>query len=723
MRRLMPLWIVLAACAACGDTGDTTGDDAVARDVPGIDAPQGDGTSGPPDAADTGEADAADADEADAADIADAPDGDAADAEAGWPRIEDVSPEALVLPPAEPEPPVELPDGIDVRFAALNVYGFRMSTPEAVGAFLASLAPDVVALSEMPGDQVDAVAQAAGMAHTARGGGGKALLSATPLADAADVALVDGRSLLHATTVIGGATFSIYGTHISWDLAGTRQARQIVDAVLPADPVQRLVMLGDFNDEHLSSQNTILETVLADAFTTMGLYPGQKVTWPSTGFDETEGAQTIDLVFFRRAFPAIVRDADAPNLSPVLSDHKPVVATLRFPAEGQPAYASDPFAARRDPFRDFPDAAGLPPNLLGDPGAEDGGDGWQAAGGAQATGTRRNLAPRDGDAMFAGSTDLPDATVPWSSWSRSVDLSAHAATIDAGRGRLLASAWMASGTDVASDGGETSNILKTYDDGEVVVDLRAADGALLRRVASSRRDTLGWFPFAAAIDVPPGTRTAGWTWIAHNKLHSGESNDAAMDDAYLGFAVLDAPHAVLGGNRVPDPGAEGDGDAAAVADPGWLRIADMNPLGPWGIAVFPPNCRSGRACWFAHALADLEAPVSGTARLVADVDLSDLAAGIDAGTVAVRWGGWLRTFEARVHGAIVLEIRDGDGTAWATFSGDAVAAAEWTEVVGRTRLPAGARRLRLHVAAALDRDDDGVFADDLFLVPERVDAP
>lgn len=712
------LW--MAGCghdAVSGDAGTGEPPDVVALDPGGPDAVDAGPDAGNGDVGglpDDPGTDPKDADE----DI-----DDAASPDAGWPWVQDILPETLVLPAVVPDPAVELPPGFDLRVAALNVYGFRTATPEAIGAYLATLAPDVVALSEMREVHLQTVALGAGLPHTTFAGD-KALLSATPLADVRDVSLVDGRSLLHATLQAGGVTVSVYATHISWDLAGTRQARQIVQEVIPADPWPHLVMLGDFNDEHHSSQNTILETLLADAFTTMGLYPGQKVTWPSTGFDETEGAQTIDLVFFRRAFPAIVLDADAPNLSPVLSDHKPVVATLRFPLDPMAPYTTDPFAARRDVFREFPPEAERPGNLLGDPGAEDGGANWAAAGGAAVASLRRNLTPRTGTAMFVGANGLPDAMAPWSSWSQTVDLAAHAAAIDAGRGRLLASAWMASGTDVATDGVETSNILKTYDDGEVVVTLRDAGGNPLHHVASGRRDTIGWHPFAAAIDVPPGTRWADWVWMAHNKLHSGESNDAAMDDAYLGFLELDTPHARVGTNRLPDFGAEGEPGAGAWSfGPGWMVLRDMNPLGPWGIALFPPNCRSGRACWLAHALSDLDAPASGRSRLVTDLVLSDQADAIDAGTLAVRWGGWLRTYEARIRGAVGIEILDGDGSVWAAFESDEIAAAEWTEVVSLTRLPVGARRVRLYVRAELDRDDDGLFVDDLFLVPERVDVP
>ena len=282
--------------------------------------------------------DAGDAPEAADEGIAD--DGTGDEPAAPDPIPEGIDPDSLVLPAGDAAPDVVLPEGVPIRVAALNVYGFNFATPQQVGAWLGLLDADVVMLEEIGSEHVPEVAKAAGFAYFASGSGSKGMLSRTPLEDVAVVPLVEGRSLLHATSVIGGVTFSLYGVHISWDVAGNLQARQIAREVLPADPLAHLLMAGDFNDEHHSTQNAYLEEVLADAATAAGWYPGQHISWPSSGFDETEGAQTIDLVFFRKELPALVKALDVPNLSPLLSDHKPVVADLLYPA-GDAPFATD----------------------------------------------------------------------------------------------------------------------------------------------------------------------------------------------------------------------------------------------------------------------------------------------------------------------------------------------------------------------------------------------
>ena len=495
----------------------------------------------------------------------------------------DVTPESLVLPahPAGQEP--SLPDGVRLRAATWNLYGGNWATLDELGAALADLHADLVGLQECPEDAAATLAALAGFEFSAQSSD-NALLSRTALADVAEVALGTDRAVLHATTTLGGATFSVYAAHVSWNVAGNVQCRQLAE-VLAADPVPRLVVVGDFNDEPHSTQIDALEAVVADVFTAAGIHPGQLVSWPSQGFDETEGAQLIDLVFFRRTFPALVLQAGVAEQMPPRSDHKPAWADLLYPAAGAPAFTDDPFAAGRDPFRDLPPEAQRPPNLLQNPGAEDGLAGWAVDGDPRAEAFREQRTPHAGSAFFTGYAKPVGKTMR-STGRQEVDLGSHAAAIDARRGVLYASAWLATGYLTVSEGDEVSNLCKPYDDAEVVVQALGADGAVLLERSSERRDTLAWVPWAEAVELPPGTRAARVTWAMNRKVQSGLGNDGAVDDLYLGYADLALPHARLGGNAVKNGGAE------SLDTHGWASQNDAQAfpndtlVGPWGERCF-----------------------------------------------------------------------------------------------------------------------------------------
>jgi len=624
-----------------------------------------------------------------------------------------LTPGELVLPvgPAPEEP--ALPDGVRLRVMTFNLYGGRFASAEAIGAFLAGQELDLVGLQECPADYLAPIAARTGLAH--HGGEGVALLSRTPLADLRLVQLRTGRSFVHATTQLEGVTFSVYVAHLGWNLDGDRQCRELVDDHLAADPVQHLVVMGDFNDEHLSSQIAILEERLADAATSMGWYPGQRISWPSTRFDDTEGSQLIDLVFFRRDLQPLVLGLEVHNLQPVLSDHKPVGAELLYPRDERP-FAVDPFAALRDPRRGWPDPP--PPDLLVNPGAEDGLAGWLAEGGAVAAAGRENQLPRAGLGLFTGFSERPAEGVRWSAGSQEVELAAWAGAIDARRCRLLAAGQAATGYRTESDGPHTSNLVKPYDEGELVLEaLDAQGGRVLGRASSGRRDTLGWHPLAFALPLPPGARSARLTWMSHHKAFNGGSNDAVFDELYLGLDCQGAPHGLLGPDLLRDPGAE-DGGLSAWSAAGWQRLTDLTPV---GLAIFPPLSRSGRGLLFAGGPLDLEPGPAGLSSLGQVMELEDLLGVVDGDGLALRWGGWLRTWTARTRVAIGLEIFDGDGSLWGRVEGGGVHAAEWSRVEHRTRIPAGASAVRLVLEADVEALGTGVFADDLFVQPEALE--
>ncbi|MCA9773888.1 MAG: endonuclease/exonuclease/phosphatase family protein [Myxococcales bacterium] len=267
---------------------------------------------------------------------------------------------AMLLPGA-------LPDGIAVRAGSWNVYGGNFSDATTIGAALGALHYDVVGLQEVPHAVfAEDVAHAMGPEYTAYFGDGKALISRTPLVDAQTVSLVNGRGFVRATTVIAGVPFSIYAAHLGWNLEGNRQNREFMDEWVLPDPNPYLMVMGDFNDEHLSAQIDILEEDLDDVWTKLGLYPGERISWPSNRFDGDEGSQLIDNVFVRRAAGAIVLQGDVVNLSPVLSDHKPIWADLLFSPDPGAPFTEDPFAEARRPDAEFPENP--PENLLVNPG-------------------------------------------------------------------------------------------------------------------------------------------------------------------------------------------------------------------------------------------------------------------------------------------------------------------------------------------------------------------
>ncbi|MGM0577955.1 MAG: endonuclease/exonuclease/phosphatase family protein [Myxococcota bacterium] len=657
----------------------------------------------------------------DSAGIADAPDSapapDAPDAAPDVPPpliAPDETPAALVLPVDDEEPPPELPDGVRVRGVTFNIHGGGDAPVEDIGAFLGTLAPDVVALQECPGDAVATIAAAAGLAHTA-GTSGNVLLAATELTGVESIGLPGGRGAVRAETVIDGVPFAVYSTHISWDAAGDRQARALVDEVVAAEPLPHLVMLGDFNDEHYSTQNTILEEALVDAHTAAGWYPGQRISWPADGFDGAEGSQLIDLVWFRRDLPAIVEDVAVLDPVPLLSDHRPSLADLLFPRDAEAPFTEDPFAARRDPWRALPPDGERPPNLLENPGAEDGLAGWDVAGDALTVTERANRTPHEGAAFFVGREGSAAGVGEHSSGGQTVSLAAEADTIDAGRGRLYAAGWLTTGYKTDTEDGFTSNELTRNDHGELIVEALDAAGAVLVRVVSGPRDTYGWHPWAVAVDLPPGARAARLTWFAHQHPWNGGGNDAGFDDLYLGFSALPESHATLGGDLLANGGAE-SGDTGGWQAHGWQALQDLRIH---GLMASLPWSWSGAHHFFGGGPLHREGGPEEDATLVQSLDLTPYAATLAEGRLALRWGGRVRTWGSQTAVTMALAIDDGDGTPWGEIAARPVAASQWTEIAQRTRIPAGAGAVRLIVRAPVTDVGTAAFADELYVWPER----
>lgn len=625
-----------------------------------------------------------------------------------------LSPQQLVLDPHPLGPAPSLPEGVRVRALTLNVHGGADAAPEAIAAFLRGQDPDVIALTECPAVLAQQLASLASYPFVV--GEGEVLLSKTALEDFAQVNLDAGRSFAHAETTLGGVRFSLYAAHLGWNVSGLLQCREFTDRFLAKDPRAHLLLLGDFNDEHLSKQIGVLEEQVTDAFTAVGWLPSDRISWPSTGFDGTEGSQLIDLLFFSRALPALVLDAGVVNVVPPLSDHKPVWAELLYPRGDEP-FAMDPFAGRGDPWGGWPAEGERPPNLLVNPGAEQGLDGWTTEGDPRSELLRSTRTPHAGERFFTG---LPfndtDLALRVSSASQRVNLASQAAAIDAGRGLLWASAWFSTGVQLEELDGVTNSRPRPYCDAEVIVELLDESDNVLDRIPSGRRDTLQWTAWARRIPLPPRVRAARVTFASHHKLFSGVSNDGAIDDLYLGFSESGASEAfhALSGNLLADGAAEQGGAAFTMS--GFEVIPDLRIL---GALLFPPWSWSGRALFHAGGLPGLSMGQPGDSELSQRVELPrSLFDAIDRCQVALRWGGRARTLDGRGPVRLSLSILDAQGSVWGTLDAPPMSAPEWSLVEQLTLLPQGAAGVRLVARASVEEKGSGAFVDELFARPE-----
>jgi hypothetical protein len=616
-----------------------------------------------------------------------------------------LTPADLNLPHRSEPEVVVLPEGLTVRAATFNLHGGSEATAQQLGTFLAGLSLDVVALQETPRALGVEIAAVAGF--SAVEGDGQLLLAKAPLWAFERIEVLT-RSFVRARLMHQGVEFSVYSAHLGWNAEGDVQCR-LFRQHLDADPVPYQLVLGDFNDEHGSTQIGILDEAYQEASEKVGLYPGQRISWPATGFDGGEGSQLIDLIFFPRSLGVIVKEHQVLNTRPVLSDHKPVWVELLYPPVGQ-TFMADPYAAQRQ--RQSPITG---PNLLSNPGAEEGLVGWTVKGDARAEADREEQRPFEGQRFFTGAPNLPADALPVSSIAQEVDLSSYAAAIDAKGAYLVAAGVLTTGYSLDIDGEIRSNRVRPYDDGELIFEVLDPNGAVLARQSSARRDTLSYRKYEGLLPIPVGARRARLRFLSHRKANNGQSNDAIADALSLAVATELAPHLRLFGNRISEGDAEhleprGEG-------PGFRAHPDLTAL---GVMIFPPWAYSGEGHFVAGEPLG-QVPTPG-ARLERSIDLSGLEAWLDADELALRFGGYGRTFRAESELRIQLEIFDADGEIWGAIPLAPVWEPEWTHFEGLVKIPKGTSGARLVVEADVP-EGEWVFVDELYAYPELRPTP
>ena len=238
---------------------------------------------------------------------------------------------------------------IHVRVAAYNVEFGKNATPEEIGRMFKSYNLDIIGFNEVPdGDWTARVGKVLSMKHSYVGmissanhkDKYKSILSRTPLEVTAEYELsVERRrswnpaSVVKTVTKIDGVPVAFYSLHIcrSTDSHDTGHAYRLANGVLPKEKTDRVIVLGDFNNNMGDVAMNMLEA------------SGFRATWKDLKIDlskeftynalkpEQPNLGVIDHIFYNTGSRASTRDGGIIELKKPLSDHKPVWSEIAFP--------------------------------------------------------------------------------------------------------------------------------------------------------------------------------------------------------------------------------------------------------------------------------------------------------------------------------------------------------------------------------------------------------
>ena len=235
-------------------------------------------------------------------------------------------------------------DSIVVRVAAYNVAAGEWGSPERVGEIFRQFDPDVIGFNEVPGgDWTARVGSELGMEYAYVGAVSsaghankyKSILSRTPLTGTEEFTLTAGRgwnpaSAVRAETTINGVTVALYSLHLARSGRRDGHAYQFADEVIANEESDRVIVMGDFNNE---IGGGAMDTI--EAF-------GLKPVWRDIDMDlrrnttivEREPVnRIIDHILYNVSSGARASGAGIVELNRPPSDHKPVWAEIVFPLE------------------------------------------------------------------------------------------------------------------------------------------------------------------------------------------------------------------------------------------------------------------------------------------------------------------------------------------------------------------------------------------------------
>ena len=236
---------------------------------------------------------------------------------------------------------------IHLRVASYNVEFGKNASPEEIGGMFKPYDLDIIGFNEVPdGDWTARVGKVVGMKHTYVGKISsanhkdkyKSILSRTPLQSTVEHELTVQRkrswnpaSVVQAITQIEGIPISFYSLHIcrSTNSDKTGHAYRLANEILPKDKTDRIILLGDFNNE--MGDNALQEIEKAGMLATWGdLKIDVSKEFTYNALDPKKNHGVIDHIFYSTKSKAEVTEGGIIELEKPLSDHKPVWAEIAF---------------------------------------------------------------------------------------------------------------------------------------------------------------------------------------------------------------------------------------------------------------------------------------------------------------------------------------------------------------------------------------------------------
>ena len=242
---------------------------------------------------------------------------------------------------------------VSVRVASYNVEFGKSTTPEQIGEMFKPYKLDIIGFDEAPdGDWTARVGKVLGMPHCFVGKISsanhkdkyKTILSRTPLEGTEEYELL-GRgwnpaSAIRAVTKIDGISFAFYSLHICKSGARDGHAHSLATKVLPKEATERVIVVGDFNNNLGDpAMNTIEGAGFRATWNDLKINVSKAFTYNAQNPKKDLGV--IDHILYNTSTEGEAKDGGIIELENPLSDHKPIWSEIVFPRVLTPAPTTD----------------------------------------------------------------------------------------------------------------------------------------------------------------------------------------------------------------------------------------------------------------------------------------------------------------------------------------------------------------------------------------------